>query len=94
MSVKGLAMKEPSRPAARIPAAARLRKAIEQAEAEGVKRKDMRLKLTLGDVNQLRRDASLAVADISFKDGVMRFLGVEIEQGGVTESTLDRPAAK
>ena len=50
----------------------------------------MLLRLTFGDVSQLKRDTSLAVEDISFAGGVMRFLGVRIEQGGVVESVLER----
>ena len=81
----------PSPPAPRRGSpAALLRTQIEKAEAEGVTREDMTLKLTLGDVSQLKRDASLAVSDISFTGGVMRFLGVKVEQGGVTSSLLDR----
>jgi len=48
----------------------------------------MLLRLTFGDVNQLKRDTSLAVDDISFAGRIMRFLGVRIEQGGVAESVL------
>jgi hypothetical protein len=68
--------------------ALRFRQEIEHAEARGVARADMTLKLTLGDVNKLRRDRSLPVADISFAGGVMRYLGVAIDQGGVAESSL------
>jgi hypothetical protein len=71
--------------------AARFRKEIEAADPDGLAREDMTLRLTLGDVSHLKRDPSLAVTDISFTDGVMRFLGVKIEQGGITASTLDRP---
>jgi len=74
----------------RIAAATRLRNLIEAAEADGVGRDDMILRLTLSDASQVKRDASLAVADISFSDGVMRFLGVRVQQGGVVESMLER----
>ena len=70
--------------------AAVFRKQIEAALAEGVAADDMTLKLTYGDATHLRRDASLAVADISFTGGVMRYLGVKIEQGGVAASSLVR----
>lgn len=76
-------------PARRGPASAHFRKQIEAAEADGVKRDDMLLRLTLSDVSHLKRDRDLAVTDISFKDGVMRYLGVRVEQGGVTDSALD-----
>ena len=47
--------------------------------------------LAVGDANKLKRDPSLAVTDISFADGVMWFLGVKTEQGGVALSVLQRP---
>jgi hypothetical protein len=83
-------MKSPAREPPKISAATRLRTLIEAAEADGVDRDDMILRLTFGDVSQLKRDASLAVADISFAGGAMQFLGVRIHQGGVAESVLDR----
>lgn len=83
-------MKPPPPSPARVSAAKRLRHAIEAADAEGIQRKDMVLRLTLSDVAHLKRDASLALEDISFRDGVMRFLGVQIEPGGVAESVLER----
>ncbi|HZZ34132.1 MAG TPA: hypothetical protein VFE03_00300 [Caulobacteraceae bacterium] len=76
----------------RAPPAPLFRAQIEAAEAEGVHRDDMTLRLTLNDVTALKRDRALPVADISFSGGVMRYLGVKIEQGGVTESSLDRGA--
>jgi hypothetical protein len=51
----------------------------------------MVLRLTLTDVSKLKRDTSLAVADISFSSGAMRFLGVRVEEGGVAESVLQNP---
>jgi hypothetical protein len=62
---------------------------IVAAEADGVHRDDMTLRLTLSDVTALKRDPALPVADISFTGGVMRYLGVKVEQGGVAESVLD-----
>jgi hypothetical protein len=79
-----------SPPLLRTPAI-RFRSEIERAEADGIPREDMTLRLTLSDVHKLKRDPDLAVADISFGDGVMRFLGVRIEEGGIAESALDRP---
>lgn len=76
-------------PARRGAAATYFRKQIEAAEADGIQRDDMLLRLTLTDVSALKRDRDLAVTDISFNNGVMRFLGVRIEQGGVTTSALD-----
>lgn len=81
----------PSEPRTRPkgPPAARFRTQIEAAAAEGTPREDMVLHLTLQDSSLLARDRSVPVADISFANGVMRFLGVRIEKGGVTESKLD-----
>ena len=72
----------------RASVAVHFRDEIAKAEAQGVSRNDMTLHLTLNDANQLRRDRSLPVADISFADGVMTFLGVMIVEGGVPASTL------
>jgi hypothetical protein len=73
----------------RAAASVHFRTEIEKAESQGVAREDMTLHLTLNDVNQLRRDQSLPVADLSFAGGVMRYLGVKVEQGGVPESMLN-----
>jgi hypothetical protein len=88
-----MAKMTPPPPASRGSPAAILRGEIEAAEATGVARAKMVLRLTLGDVIKLKRDPSLAVSDISFAGGVMRYLGVEVEQGGVAESTLDSSGA-
>jgi hypothetical protein len=64
------------------------RKAIEQAEAEGAARSDMVLRLTLRDAADLKRDRSVPVEDISFADGVMRYIGVRVAPGGVAVSGL------
>jgi hypothetical protein len=65
------------------------RTAIEKAEAAGAARADMVLRLTLRDAADLKRDRSVAVADISFADGVMRFMGVLVTPGGVAVSALE-----
>jgi len=65
------------------------RAAIDKAVAEGAKLDDMMLNLTLSDASELKRDRTLATEDISFSDGVMRFLGVKVTPGGVTSSSLD-----
>jgi hypothetical protein len=64
--------------------------AIAEAEKEGVHRNDMTLRLTLGDMSELKRDRSVAVEDISFVAGEMRFLGVKVKGGEVSTSSLDR----
>lgn len=79
-------------PPRRKPPGPRFRTEIEAAAAEGVALEAMTLRLTLSDVSALKRDRDLPVTDISFAGGVMRYLGVKVEQGGVTESVLDRGA--
>ena len=69
------------------------RNAIEKAEADGASRSDMVLRLTLRDVADLKRDRTVAVEDISFAGGVMRYIGVRVAPGGVAVSTLDPSGA-
>ena len=83
-------MRPTVRPAGRKSPALRFRAEIEQALADGFACEGMRLRLTLGDASLLKRDASLSVSDISFAAGIMRFLGVRIEEGGVERSELVR----
>ncbi len=85
--------KAPHRPGV-IPVSpdARFRSEIAAAVAEGVALEDMTLHLTLSDSTRLTRDPKTPVADISYAGGVMRFLGVKVEKGGVAESALDRGA--
>jgi hypothetical protein len=71
-------------------AAEEARAAIEAAEADGVKRKVMTLRMTLRDVSELKRDPKVPMADISYGPDGMKYLGVAVDQGGVTQSTLDR----
>jgi hypothetical protein len=71
-------------------AADEARHSIEAAEADGVARKVMTLRMTLRDVSELKRDPKVATADISFGPDGMHYLGVAVEAGGVVQSTLDR----
>jgi hypothetical protein len=84
-------MKPELAPSGRRSPAGRLREQIERAEASGLRRKQMMLRLTHADASLLKRDPELAMSDISFADGVMRFLGVKVEAGGVTVSELVTP---
>ncbi len=68
------------------------RRAIEKAEAEGASRADMVLRLTLRDAADLKRDRSVAVEDISFAGGEMRYIGVKVAPGGVAVSALHASA--
>ena len=70
-------------------AAEEMKLLIDQADADGVARKMMVLRMTLRDVSELKRDPKVAMEDIAYKDGQMRYLGVPVAQGGVTQSTLD-----
>jgi len=60
------------------------------AERDGCEAGDMLLRLTLGDASELKRDRSVATAEISFAKGEMRFLGVKVLEGGISVSTLER----
>lgn len=75
-------------------AAATLRDAIEKAEQDGVARKDMTLRLNHRDAADLKRDRTLAVSDIGFKDGAMSFLGVKVALEPVTVSSLEIDGAE
>jgi hypothetical protein len=66
-----------------------MRLLIETAEQEGVDRKKMVLRMTLRDASELKRDPKVAMEDISYTDGRMRYLGVPVAQGGVVTSILD-----
>lgn len=84
-------MKPPSLPPRRPAPAVYFRGEIEKAEAAGLAREDMVLCLTHADASKLKRDPSLAISDISFSEGTMRFLGVKVLAGGVTVSALEQP---
>jgi hypothetical protein len=80
-------------PALRVTVASRFRAEIEQAAQEGVKPGKMALHLTLGDVEHLKRDRAVPVADISFAGGKMTYLGVTVVKGDVPQSILLRKKA-
>lgn len=63
---------------------------IEQADQDGVKRSAMTLRMTLRDASELKRDPKVPMADIAYGPDGMTYLGVAVDQGGVTQSTLDR----
>jgi len=70
-----------------------MRLLIDKADQDGVDRKLMVLRMTLRDVSELKRDPKVASEDIAYKDGQMRYLGIPVAQGGVTQSTLDTSGA-
>ena len=45
-------------------------------------------------VELLKRDRSLALADLNFAGGTMRFLGVKVVKGDTPASVLKRPVAE
>lgn len=71
----------------------RFREQIARAVADGVPLEGMVLRLTLQDASRLARDHTIPVADISYRNGLMHFLGVRVESGSVAASTLDLPPA-
>ena len=80
---------QPVRGQRRVSVAVAFSEAIAKAEQDGAVRSDMTLHLTLNDLTELKRDRSLAIEDISFAAGQMRFKGVAVKGGGVTASALD-----
>ena len=70
----------------------RFRGQISAAVAEGFDPAEMTLRLTYADAAAMARDKVTPIADISYAGGVMRFLGVRVEKGGVDASALDRGA--
>jgi hypothetical protein len=87
-------VKPPKPPGPPPTVAARFRAEIDRAASEGVDIADLALHLTLGDVEQLKRDRALAVADISFFGGTMTYLGVKVVKGDVPASILRRPVSE
>jgi hypothetical protein len=64
------------------------RAAIAKAQAEGVSKDDMILRVTLDDANELKRDPAVGVDEISFQGG-MRFLGVKVIGARIVRSVLE-----
>ena len=72
-------------------AAEEARFAIETAEADGVARDAMTLRMTLRDASELKRDPKVAMADISYSPDGMRYLGVAVDQGRRGDPVDPRP---
>ena len=83
-------MKAPPISAARPTVALRFKTEIERAASQGVDRDDLTLHLTLRDIDQLKRDRSLPIADISFAGGTMKYLGVKILKEDTPPSVLQQ----
>ena len=58
--------------------------------ALGAREPDIYGRMTLRDVSELKRDPKVPMADIAYGPDGMTYLGVAVDQGGVTSSTLDR----
>ena len=87
-------MKQPPISSARPTVAVRFKTEIEGAKSEGVALDDLTLHLTLRDIDQLKRDRTLPIADISFAGGTMTYLGVKILKGDAPLSVLRRRKAE
>ena len=61
---------------------------IDDAKLAGIDPSTLLLRLSLSDVSRLKRDRSLAVGDISYLNGQMRFLGVLVAEGEGAVSAL------
>lgn len=85
-------MNKPAPKASAIPAI-RFREEIASAVASGSPTESLLLNLTLMDASKLKRDRQVAMEDICFSGGEMRFLGVRVKQGGIASSTLQLEGA-
>jgi hypothetical protein len=95
----GRTSRQRSREASETPAKARinfhgvhilqLRQWIAAAELKGHVARDMLLRLTRSDAAALKRHPDVAVHEVSFASGEMRFMGVRVQEGGVTSSVLE-----
>ncbi len=79
--------------------AKRFAREIREAEAAGTALDTLKLRLTLMDASKIKRDSTIALADVSFANGRMRYLGVRVSEGGVRSSELtsggdDEPEAE
>jgi hypothetical protein len=70
-----------------------VRQWIAHADCEGLLRADLQLHLSHRDLSGLKRSPSVSTDEISFLNGVMRFLGVEVVDAAASASRLDQRAA-
>ena len=66
-----------------------LRAAVTKAEADGVSRDTMLLRLTFRDESLIKRSPEVGLDEVSFIDGEMRFVGVRVKVGNIPLSLLD-----
>jgi hypothetical protein len=69
-----------------------LRQWIAAAELDGHVVGDMLLRLTCSDAAAVKRHPDVAVHEVSFAMGEMRFMGVRVQEGAVTTSVLELTA--
>lgn len=81
-------MSQAPRPMPRSDTITALRGLISDADGKGADRADLLLNLTHRDPALLKRSPAVAMEEISFLGGEMRFLGVKVEVGAVTVSAL------
>nr|QQZ48859.1 hypothetical protein JKL49_16320 [Phenylobacterium glaciei] len=69
-----------------------LRAAVAKAEADGVSRDTMLLRLTFRDESLIKRSPEVGLDEVSFIDGEMRFVGVRVKVGNIPSAcwTLTR----
>lgn len=63
---------------------------IARADREGLLRADMQLHLSHRDLSGLKRSPAVATDEISFLNGVMRFLDIEVVDAAASASRLAR----
>ena len=68
--------------------AERFSREILAAVAGGASPDELTLRLTLMDASKIKRDPQIALSDVSFGNGGMRYLGVRVLEGGVRASEL------
>lgn len=81
-------MSQAARPVLKPDTIVTLRGIIADADSQGADRADLLLHLTHRDAALLKRSPAVALNEISFLGGEMRFLGVKVEVGAVTVSAL------
>ena len=63
---------------------------IAAAEHDGLTASELLLRLTSRDAAALKRNPEVAVHEVTFAAGEMRFLGVKVQEGSVPDSVLER----
>ncbi len=85
---------KPATPMSYGPSIEDLRVSIDRAEAEGIARADMVLRLNFRDASLIKRSPSVSVDEVSFEGGDMRFVGVRIVVGQVASAACGARRAR